>query len=165
MCKSLILVGSFSLYGQCVYVIMSVCHYVIMLVLSSAHYGQCVVGCLYIYVNSTLVSVVMSSLFSCQCIWGCLHILVNVGLGFVVRSSLPVRSSSFPRNCQLLSMVSKICVSMQISPLYPFILYTLYYPNIYIIYIYTYTTLIWHLLLSHCADDGLLPALWWLCFF
>ena len=49
-------------------VIMSVCHYVSMSLLSSAHYGQCVVGCLYIYVNSTLVLVVMSSLFSCQCI-------------------------------------------------------------------------------------------------
>ena len=81
----------------------------------------------------------MSSLFSVNVFWGCLHILVNVGLGFVVRSSLPVRSSSFPRNCQLLSMVSKICVSMQISPLYPlyFILYTtLIY--IYNIYLYLY---------------------------
>ena len=50
--KSLILVGSFSQYCQCVYVIMSVCHYVIMLVLSSAHYGQCV--CHYVSVIMSL---------------------------------------------------------------------------------------------------------------
>ena len=40
------------------------CHYVIMLALSSAHYSQCVVGCLYIFVNSTLELVVRLSLFS-----------------------------------------------------------------------------------------------------
>ena len=87
-CLSLILVGSSPLCCHCVYDILSVCHYVIMSVLSSAHHGQCVCvvmsvsSCQFHYVIVTLsvflchchyVSVIMS-----LCHYGLCYIMANV---------------------------------------------------------------------------------------
>ena len=130
MCKSLILVGSFSLYGQCVYVIMSVCHYVIMLVLSSAHYGQCV--CVIMSVSLfhyAIMSIITSwsmccrlSLHICQFYSGVGGQVVFVFLSMYLRLSSYFGqccfglSYFFVWNCHLLCEVRKVYLVVKMSP-------------------------------------------------